>query len=57
MQIKVRIAKVYGRKRIYPVCTKGKMFAILTGKKCLTQCEIEIIMKLGFEIDVEKPEI
>ena len=57
MKIKVRVNSVLGRKRIYPVCDKAKLFAALIGNKCLTQCEIEIIMKLGFEIDVEKPEI
>lgn len=57
MKITVRIERVYGRKRRYPVCEKAKAFARLTGNKCLTQAQIEIIMFLGFEIDVEKPEL
>lgn len=51
MKITVRIERVYGTRRIYPVCEKAKAFAKLIGNKCITEAQCEIIMSLGFEID------
>ena len=57
MKITVRIKSVYGQPRIYPVCDKAKAFVHLTGNKCLTNDQITLIEFLGFEIEVQTPEL
>ncbi len=57
MKITVQIKSVYGQPRIYPVCDKAKAFARLTGHKCLSKSDIEIIESLGFEVEVQTPEL
>ena len=57
MKITVYIKSVYGQPRIYPVCDKAKAFARLTGNKCLTKSQIEIIESLGFQVEIQTPEL
>ncbi len=57
MKIKVRIQKVYGVDRIYPVCTKGKVFALLIGQKTFNDDHVKWIKSLGFEVEVETPSL
>lgn len=53
--ITVSLKNVYGNELIYPVCEKAKLFASLTGKKTLSQNDIDVIIKaLGFEIYIEQ---
>ena len=55
MKITVKIKSVYGQPRIYPVCDKAKAFARLTGHKCLSRSDLEIIETLGFEVESVPP--
>ncbi len=57
MKITVTIKSVYGRRRIYPICDKAKAFARLTGNKCLTKSQVEIIESLGFQVEIQTPEL
>lgn len=57
MTIKVEIKSVYGQDRIYPVCDKAKMFTALTGNKTLSQIDIVQIKALGFDVEVQAPEL
>lgn len=57
MKITVKIKSVYGRPLIYPVCDMAKVFASFTRTKCLTKAQIEVIKALGYEVEVQTPEL
>lgn len=57
MQITVSIKSVYGNELIYPVSENAKQFAALTGKKTLTRQALGIIKRLGYEVEVQAPEL
>ena len=57
MKIIVRIEKVYGVDRIYPVCTDAKLFCVLVGNKTLNQGQIDLIKALGFTVEVQTPSL
>ena len=57
MKITVRIKSVYGQPRVYPVCDLAKTLARLIGNKCLTKDQILLIKSLGFEVEVQRPEL
>ena len=57
MQITVAIKSVYGNELIYPISDNAKLFAILTRKKTLTKQALATIKKLGYEVEVQKPEL
>jgi hypothetical protein len=46
----VRVTDVYGKRVIYPVCEKAKVFASIAGTKTLTEVTLRCIRKLGYEI-------
>jgi hypothetical protein len=46
----VRVTDVYGKRVIYPVCEKAKVFASIAGTKTLTDTSLRCIRKLGYEI-------
>ena len=50
--IQVRIKDVYGRQTAYPVCDKAKLFAKLAGTATLTHDARQIILALGYNIEV-----
>jgi hypothetical protein len=52
MNIQVNIKQVYGVDRIYPVNDKAIILTQLTNKKTLDKRDIELIKKLGYEIEV-----
>ena len=57
MKIKVEIKSVYGKRLIYPVCEKAKLFANLIGQKTLgelgySEYNINSIKELGYSIEV-----
>ena len=52
MTIQVTIKNVYGNERIYPINQKAIWFTSLTNKKTLDRNEIEVIKKLGFQVEV-----
>jgi len=50
--IHVRVMDVYGRRVVYPVCDKAKVFAAIAGTTSLTETTLRCIRKLGFDIHV-----
>lgn len=52
MHIKVRIKEVYGMATIYPVCDKAQAFADIARTKTLTRPVIELIKRLGYDVEV-----
>ena len=50
--LQVIIKNVYGVERIYPVNETAKKLTSLTRKKTLDRDEIEVIKKLGYQIEV-----
>lgn len=50
--LQVIIKNVYGVERIYPVNDTAKILTSLTRKKTLDRDEIEVIKKLGYQIEV-----
>lgn len=51
-KIQVQIRDVYGRQTAYPVCDKAKLFAKLAGTATLTHDARQIILALGYNIEV-----
>jgi hypothetical protein len=51
--IKVEIKSVFGVEKIYPACTTAESFCSLIGQKTLTERDIAIIKKLGYEVQVQ----
>lgn len=50
--IQVKIKNVYGVERIYPVNDNAKLLTTLLKKKTIDRDEIEVIKKLGYQIEV-----
>jgi len=57
MTIQVKIKNVYGCERIYPVNQKAIWLTSLTRKKTLDRDEIEVIKKLGYQVEVVADQI
>lgn len=55
--IQVKIKNVYGMERIYPVNQKAIWLTSLTKKKTLDRDEIEVIKKLGYQVEVVADQI
>lgn len=57
MEIKVRIDKGFGHRRVYPVCDKAQLFAKIAGRTCLEQDGVGIIVdikELGYSVVIEQ---
>lgn len=52
MKVQITLRTVYGREYIYPVNDSAKTFSQLCGGKTLALSHIDLIKKLGFEIEV-----
>jgi hypothetical protein len=52
MTIQVNIKQVYGVERIYPVNDQAIILAQLTRKKTLDRADINLIKKLGYNVEV-----
>jgi len=50
--ITVRVMDVYGKRVVYPVCDKAKVFADIADTKTLTEPNLRRIQKLGYGIRV-----
>jgi hypothetical protein len=50
--VDVRMMDVYGKRVVYPVCDKAKVFASIAGTKTLTEVTLRCIQKLGYAIRV-----
>ncbi len=57
MKLVVSKKNVYGVERVYPVCTKAKIFAAISGNKTLLPEVIEQIKKLGYNLTTEREKI
>ena len=57
MQLVVTKKNVYGVERIYPICTKAKLFASISGNKTLLPDVIELKKKLGYNLTTESEKI
>ena len=57
MDLIVEKKNVYGVERVYPVCTKAKIFASISGNKTLLPEVIEQIKKLGYNLTTESEKI
>jgi len=57
MQLVVTKKNVYGVERVYPICTKAKLFASISGNKTLLPEVIELIKKLGYNLTTESEKI
>jgi len=51
-ELQVTIKNHYGKDFIYPYCKQSEVFAILTGKKTLTDNDIDWIKTLGYTFKV-----
>jgi hypothetical protein len=50
MQITIELKWNYGSCAFYPVCETSKQFALIAGKKTLTQDTLRIIKSMGYTI-------
>lgn len=50
--VHVRVIDVYGKRVVYPVCDKAKVFASIAGTKTLTDSTLMYIKKLGYRLHV-----
>jgi len=52
MAIQINIKQVYGVERIYPVNDQAIILTQLTKKKTLDRADINLIKKLGYDVEV-----
>ncbi len=50
--IKVMLRNVYGEEKIYPACGKAEVFVEMLEQKTLTDYQVEMIKKLGFQVEI-----
>jgi hypothetical protein len=50
-RIEIRIRNVYGENKAYPVCEAAQNFAAIAGSKTLTFGTLQLISRLGYQID------
>lgn len=55
MQIEIEVKKVYGESKVYPVCDKAKLFALIAGTTTLTHSTLCYVERLGYEIKNATP--
>lgn len=56
-KIRVIIKNVYGTNKIYPADEDAKTFAAILNQKTLTEWDISLIKRLGYEIEVVPREL
>jgi len=54
MELIVEKKSVYGNQLIYPICSKAKLFASISGNKTLLPEVIESIKKLGYKLTTKQ---
>jgi len=50
--VHVRVTDVYGKRVVYPVCERAKVFASIAGTKTLTDSTLMYVKKLGYTLHV-----
>ena len=51
MKLQLQSKDVYGRELIYPICKTALLLAELSGKKTIHKKHLDIIKRLGYEIE------
>lgn len=51
MQLKLTVKTIYGIKKYYPACESSRLLVQLTGHKTFTVPNIEVLKKLGYQIE------
>lgn len=54
MTITVKTKIVYGRRLIYPVCSKAKLFAAIAGTKTISDVNLARIRMLDIDVKLEE---
>jgi hypothetical protein len=54
MELVVEKKSVYGNQLVYPICSKAKLFASISGNKTLLPEVIESIKKLGYKLTTKQ---
>ena len=54
MELIVEKKSVYGNQLVYPICSKAKLFASISGNKTLLPEVIESIKKLGYKLTTKQ---
>lgn len=57
LEIVVKAKDVYGQMKFYPECDKARVFASIAGTTTLTQDTLRKIVRLGYRVTVQTPEI
>jgi hypothetical protein len=57
MKIEIEAKSVFGATRIYPLCDKAKNLCMLMGKLTISKKELELIQKIGFEVECRQMSI
>lgn len=52
MELQVTIRNHYGKDFIYPYCEKAEIFAIIAGRRTLTENDVKWIKTLGYTFKV-----
>jgi hypothetical protein len=57
MEIQVLAKDVYGHIKFYPKCEKARTFASIAGTTTLTEKTLREIVRLGYTVTVDTPQI
>jgi histone H3/H4 len=57
MELQVTIRNHYGKDFIYPYCEKAEIFAIIAGRRTLTENDVKWIKTLGYTFKVIQREL
>jgi hypothetical protein len=52
-QVRVKAVTHYGQTRIYPLCDRAKLFALIAGTTTLTVETLRLIDRMGFDIVID----
>ena len=57
MEITIRLKSNYGQQVAYPACEQSKLFATIAETKTLTRRTLQLIKKMGYQINVEQQSV
>ena len=57
LEIVVKAKDVYGQMKFYPECDNARVFASIAGTTTLTEGTLRKIVRLGYKVTVQTPEI
>jgi len=56
-ELLVEIEHHYGKRRVYPICEKARIFAELSHTSTITEDAVEMIKRLGFTFKVKETQL